>query len=125
MAARLHNGPKSWLTTIQKNINTLLAQWNIDGTLGYYAFGGFLTGFILKKLGNLVTLTLALLIVLALLSSHFGIITINLAKLQTLIGIPLPYSLDVGMKQFAQWSRTHTLELIIALIGAWFGYNIG
>jgi len=127
--ARLHNGPKSWINSIQKTVNSYLAQWNIDGTLivslGTYAFAGFVTGFLLKKIGNLLTLSILLIIALSLVSSYFGLITIHLPKIQNILGIPMPHSFQEAVEQFILWGRTHTLEVFAALIGTWLGYKIG
>lgn len=90
-----------------------------------YAAVGFITGFLLKKYGRFLILFFLIAVLSLWGLNYLNIITIDIVKIKTLLGISEFSTVDSIWKTYSFWVKEHIIATITILIGFLIGYHVG
>lgn len=109
-----------WLTRFFTPVHVLLMM---EGGIGFIA--GICIGFVAKNFGRIIAYGVAALILLMLVLSYYGMITINYPAIKQVVGIPAKSSLEEVLRMYAELAQLRVVGLSSGLIGAVIGWRIG
>lgn len=109
-----------WLTRFFTPVHVLLMM---EGGIGFIA--GICIGFVAKNFGRIIAYGVAALILLLLVLSYSGIITINYPVIKQMFGIPTKSGLHDVLSLYGELAKLRVVGLSSGFIGAIIGWKIG
>lgn len=109
-----------WLTRFFTPVHVLLMM---EGGIGFIA--GICIGFVAKNFGRIIAYGLVALILLLMVLSYYGMITINYVVIKQVVGIPTKSSCEEVLRMYVELAQLRMVGLSSGLIGAVIGWRVG
>lgn len=129
MEAEAKQVTHGWFETLRARAEEFFNQFELSWanvTEYLISFGASIfAGFLVKRYGRDVLITVILIGIALAIFSYFDFITIDWIKIKDLFGVAPAETIESFFQEYFQWIKIHIISVIIGIIGFIIGYKIG